>query len=194
MESKAFDQLISYLQLFKNIPVKDRGIIREHVRFASVKEGEVLLAEGKTARELYFVCDGILKIVTINDSGKAVTQFFLKNNQFCTILDSLTHNRPSQENIIAACDTQLIVFTREQLHALYGIIPYFKGLIGDITQQGLLDKIQLRHALMGEDATARYKKFLLRQPEIALRVSLSDIASYLGITQQSLSRIRKQLR
>jgi CRP-like cAMP-binding protein len=47
---------------------------------------------------------------------------------------------------------------------------------------------------MGEDALTRYKKFLSRQPDIALRVQLADVASYLGITQQSLSRIRRNIR
>jgi len=57
-----------------------------------------------------------------------------------------------------------------------------------------LDKIQVRNSYLGEDASLRYRNFLLRQPDIALRVSLADIASYLGITQQSLSRIRKNMR
>jgi hypothetical protein len=54
-------------------------------------------------------------------------------------------------------------------------------------------KIQLRNQYLGKGAAARYQKFLLRQPEVALRVSLRDVASYLGIMQQSLSRIRRQL-
>jgi hypothetical protein len=77
---------------------------------------------------------------------------------------------------------------------LYETIPYFKALIDGITQQALYDKIQIRNAYMGEDATTRYQKFMVRQPDIALRVPLSDVASYLGITQQSLSRIRKNIR
>ena len=57
-----------------------------------------------------------------------------------------------------------------------------------------MEKIATRNAYMGEDATTRYLKFIQRQPEIALRVPLSDVASYLGITQQSLSRIRRNIR
>ena len=73
-------------------------------------------------------------------------------------------------------------------------MPYLKELINGITTQSLLEKINVRNSYLGEDAATRYRNFLMRQPDIALRVSLSDIASYLGITQQSLSRIRKNMR
>jgi len=66
-----------------------------------------------------------------------------------------------------------------------------KELVSDITQRALLEKINLRNSFLGDDAATRYQKFLAQQPEVALRVSLGSIASYLGITQQSLSRIRK---
>jgi CRP-like cAMP-binding protein len=68
-----------------------------------------------------------------------------------------------------------------------------KSLIDEINQQRLLEKIKTRNAYLGLDSAARYRLFLNTQADIALRVSLTDIASYLGITPQSLSRIRKDL-
>jgi CRP-like cAMP-binding protein len=65
-------------------------------------------------------------------------------------------------------------------------------LIDRITYQRLLDKIQIRNAYLGQDSATRYKLFMEQEPDIALRVPLKDIASYLEITPQSLSRIRKQ--
>lgn len=194
MKKNDFDPLFNFLQLFRNIPAADEEIICSNIQFRIVPEGEILLKEGKFAQELFFICKGILKIVTVNDKGNYVTQFFLKENQFCTILNSLNNNVPTNENIIVACDAELVIFSKEKLLYLYKTLPYFKALISTITQQTLLDKIQVRNAYMGEDATTRYQKFIARQPDIALRVSLSDVASYLGITQQSLSRIRRNIR
>jgi len=73
-------------------------------------------------------------------------------------------------------------------------LSYLKPLITQITHQALLDKIAIRTAYLGQDSTTRYKMFMTSQPEIALRIPLSEIASYLGITPQSLSRIRKNIR
>ncbi|QNK64414.1 cyclic nucleotide-binding domain-containing protein [Pedobacter sp. PAMC26386] len=194
MQYNTFTPLFDFLQLFRNIDRADQETICKNIQFRKVIEGEVLLQEGKLAKELFFVCKGILKIVTINEKGNSVTQFFLKEHRFCTILNSLNNNVPANESIVAACDAELIVFSKDILLQLYVTIPYLKDLIGGIIQQGLLDKIQIRNSYMGEGATIRYQKFISQQPDIALRVPLSDVASYLGMTQQSLSRIRKNIR
>jgi CRP-like cAMP-binding protein len=189
-----YNALFDYLELFTRIPVHDQEVIRENIRFREVPEGHVLLAGGKRAKEFFFIKKGILKIGGTGEKGNPVVLHFLKENQFCTILQSLNHGTVADESIIAACPAELIVFSRDRLFQLYEQFPYFKTLIDQISQQTLLAKIQARNAYQGEDASTRYRKFLLRQPEIALRVPLSDVASYLGITQQSLSRIRRSIR
>jgi len=87
-----------------------------------------------------------------------------------------------------------LVLSRKNLDQLYTQIPYLEELITRITQQGLMDKIALANGYLGLDSTARYKRFLTRQAFVAAQVQLSDVASYLGITPQSLSRIRKNIR
>ena len=188
------DSFINFLRLFKNIPDFDAELIRNEMSFRKVEEGAVLFEEGHICREMFFICKGVLRIVAQNDKGNKMTYFFLKENQFCTILNSFNNNVPAAEGIEAACEASVIVLTKNALLGLYNTIPYLQQLINRIMQQALLDKIQLRNAYFNEDATTRYRQFLMRQPDIALRVSLGDIASYLGITQQSLSRIRRNTR
>ncbi len=193
MSASPVQPLFDYLDLFSVIPATDRREIEACAQLREVAEGEVLLQAGKTAREFFFICSGVLKIVTTNEKGVSVVLHFLKQHQFCTILDSLNRGTVSDESIVAACPASLIVFSRTALFGLYDRFPYFKTLIGEITQQALLAKIQARNAYLGEDATTRYRKFLMRQPDIALQVPLAVIAAYLGVTQQSLSRIRRSM-
>jgi CRP-like cAMP-binding protein len=188
------EPLFNYLRLYRNISPEDQLVITRHLQCRSVSEGETLLREGKIARELFFIAKGVLKIVTTNAKGNDVTQFFLKENYFCTILHSFNDEEPAGESIVTACETELIVFKKDQLCDLYKILPWFKELIDGITQQTLLEKIKTRNAYMGEEAAVRYQRFISMQPDLALRVSLTDIASYLGITPQSLSRIRRKIR
>jgi len=75
---------------------------------------------------------------------------------------------------------------------LYARLPYLRELIDGVIQKGLIEKINTRNAYLGLDSAARYQLFLSRQPEIATRVSLTDVASYLEVTPQSLSRIRRK--
>ena len=186
--------LINFLRRHRNISDEDVAVIGQHIHLRTVKEGDVLLQEGKVARELFFISNGILKITHVNDKGNEVVLFFVKEDHLCTILNSFENNVPAHESILAASDATLVVFTREQLLQLYTLIPYFKDLMEGITREALMRKIQLRNTYAGTDASARYQLFLELQPDISLRVPLNDIASYLGITPQSLSRIRRNIR
>ena len=182
-----------FLNSYREIPAADLELIGEHLQHRGITPGEVLLPQGKTAKELFFVVSGILKIVSTSEKGNDVIQFFIRENKFCTILYSFNNGTVAQEGIVAATAGELLVFSKTSLQALYTQLPYFQSLVESITYQALMDKIKNRNALMGEEATVRYQKFVLQHPEIMLRVPLSDIASYLGITQQSLSRIRRNI-
>jgi CRP-like cAMP-binding protein len=186
--------LINYLRLFGPISAADQALIAAAWQVRFLAEGEPLVVPGQVCRDLFFIQEGVLRIVVPQASGKQVTHFFLKENQFCTILASFTSQQPATEGIEAACAGQVLAISRQQLEELYKQLPYLQGLLMQIIQQGLLDKIATRRAYLGQDSATRYRQFLLRQPDVALRVSLTDVASYLGITLQSLSRLRKNLR
>lgn len=191
METIIFHQ---FLNQFKEIPQADFNLICEQLQSRKMKAGDVLLAEGRIAKDLFFVVNGILKIVSSSEKGNEVIQFFVKENRFCTILYSFNDEVVSREGITAATDGKLLYFSKPKLERLYEQLPYFRDLIESITHKALVDKIQFRNSLMGEEASVRYRKFLSLQSDIMQRVPLSDVASYLGITQQSLSRIRRNIR
>jgi CRP-like cAMP-binding protein len=187
------DALYQFLKTYRNIPPDDFEIIAQHLNARVVEADEILLNQNSVAKELYFIVDGILKIITTNDKGNEVVQFFVRENRFCTILYSFNNGTPATESIVAAIKTDLLFFSKADLQRLYEKLPYLEDLIESITSQALLDKIKIRNSYMGEEASTRYLKFMAQQPDVMRRVPLSDVASYLGITQQSLSRIRRNL-
>lgn len=186
--------LTAFLQLFTDIPPEDQALIEAAFVPKSFAEGEVLFSGGHVCREMFFIRRGVLKIVVTNEKGTRVIHYFLRQNQFCTILESFLHASVAEEDIVAACACEVFSISKIALLDLYSKIPYLERLIDQIRQQALLDKIRIRNTYLGHDAQTRYKLFLMQQSDIALQVPLSDVASYLEITQQSLSRIRKNLR
>src|SRR5260221_6001239 len=94
--------LITYLRLFKPIPAEDQELIATYFEPKVFKEGDTLFKGGKTCQELFFVCNGVLRILATNEKGVEVTHFFVKENQFCTILHSFNNQVPANENIEAA--------------------------------------------------------------------------------------------
>jgi len=187
------DRLFKFLNLYREIPESDFNTISENCHVETFPTGAVLLEAGTVAKRLFFILDGILKITSTTEKGIDVVHFFMKENRFCTILHSFTGGDISKEGIAAAVDTEVIVFSKNQMEHIYQCLPYFEELLQRITQQALLEKIKVRNSYMGEDATTRYLKFVDQHADIMLRVPLSDVASYLGITQQSLSRIRRDI-
>ena len=185
--------VVSYFQQFSSIPEKDQDMIFSFFELRTFKEGEYLFREGKICSQLFYICSGILRIVSTNDKGMDRTHYFYKEDQFCTILKSFEEASVADAGIQAACDVEVLSISKQNLNKLYVLAPYMKDAMDRMFQRQLLEKIETRNAFLGADAETQYKLFVENQPDIAPRVSLKDIASYLGITPQSLSRIRRNI-
>jgi CRP-like cAMP-binding protein len=186
------NQLLNHLQLGKILPEEDQAGILDAFEYRTYKEGETLFQSEHICRQMFFVCSGILRILIQNENGQEVTHYFISENHFCTILNSFLNQVVARETIQAACDTEVMYIDRAALMELYIRYPALKTAIDQSIQKALLEKISIRNAYLGLNSSKRYRLFLERQPEIACKVQLGDIASYLGITRQSLSRIRRK--
>lgn len=187
------NSLITYLQQIKPLSSEQVELLRTAFHPLKVAEEEYLFTGGKVCHTLYFITKGILKFVSLDEQGKNITHFFLPDNRFCTILDSFLNQKITEDRIQAACPAEVLSIDLLALQEVYQMFPEFKLLLEDIFQRQLLEKVNLRNAYLNRDALSRYRLFLEKQPDIALRVKMQDIASYLGIAPQSLSRLRKQI-
>jgi CRP-like cAMP-binding protein len=188
------NELIAYLQLLRSIPPLDIEAISNKFRNRFYKEGDYLLEAGKICREMFFVCKGVLRIMSINEKAVELTHYFHQENSLCCIIQSFNDEIATPAAIQAACNTEVLYISKRDLLELYEQVPYLKGLIDHFIQQQLINKVNIRNMYLGEDAENKYKMFITQNPEIALRIPQNYIASYLGITPQSLSRIRKNIR
>ncbi|WP_158569238.1 Crp/Fnr family transcriptional regulator [Chitinophaga silvisoli] len=157
------------------------------------KEGAIIFAPGGICRHLYYINQGVVRIMSVSDKGEDITHYFLKENYFCTILGSFLEQTIALEGIQAATDVEVLVIGKDEFNQLMLEDAAFKKTFDLYTTQGLLQKIRFKNMLHGHNASTRYRLFLERLPDIAARVQLGYIASYLGITLQSLSRIRRNL-
>jgi CRP-like cAMP-binding protein len=187
------ETLLIFFRSFRTITADDAAVITPYFQTKHFKEGEYLFTEGKVCKELFFVVSGILRIVNANQKGIDVTHYFIGDKQFCTILQSFNNETIAGDGIQACCDTRVLSISKKNLLELYQKLPFMVDLINQANQQRMLEKIRLKNAYSGEDAIERYKVFLSEQSEIAYRVPQNYIASYLNVTPQSLSRIRRNL-
>lgn len=186
-------ELIEYLRTLRTVSDQEAALIVNAFERRRYVEGDILFSAGRLCRHLYFICKGVVRIVSTTEAGVEVTHYFLKENYFCNILYSFWQEEIAREGIQAATETEVVMIGKTRLLQLYEQLPWLKELIERIAQQTLLQKIQFKNSFQGLDATSRYRLFWEKMPDVAASVPLGYVASYLDITPQSLSRIRKSL-
>ena len=152
-------------------------------------KGELVLKQATVCNKLYFINSGLVKTFFNNDDKEFIMRFFPERT-FCSVLDSFTTQKPSLYNVIALEDTELSYLTQIELELLcrkhHCIETAFRNLLS-FAVTVMMKRIS---EMLEENATARYNNFLTENGSLLNRISLGDLASYLGITQVSLSRIR----
>ncbi|SDG59761.1 cAMP-binding domain of CRP or a regulatory subunit of cAMP-dependent protein kinases [Dyadobacter soli] len=159
----------------------------------TLKPGEYFHRFGKVANEMCFVSQGGLRIYALDASGNEVTKYFVRENQFTVDLKSYYSQRPSEDAFQAIVNTQIFVIHKSAVERLCEQLPTFYIFLKCITEAQLLSKINDNDFLNFGDAKTKYLEFIKRYPSLAQQIPQQYIASYLKITAQSLSRIRKNL-
>jgi CRP-like cAMP-binding protein len=187
------EQLINYLLQFGHLNQQQMELIKSKVTLKSIKGDEYYHEAGKVIREVIFLTEGIMRIGYYNNKGDGITRYIFDENHFIADLNSLNLGIPATEFIQAVTDCKYIVLSKSALEELSMTIIGWDAIVSKITAKGMLDKVNRISPMMADDAKERYLKFLSNFPLLANRVPLSYLASYLGITQSSLSRIRRNV-
>lgn len=157
-----------------------------------LKKGEFFVEEGKVCKHIAYVHKGMLRTFYINDKAEAVTSCFCSKNKFTTSYKSLILQQPSSSSIQAMEDTDLLVIKYDDLQKLYATSEAWHKVGRLLTEQEYLVMEQYASILNNETAKQKYLRLLKEQPEVIQKSPVHFIASYLGITTRTLSRIRKE--
>lgn len=169
----------------------EKDIVLKTNHFLKAK-GDHFLKEGQRVSSYFVLNRGLIRAY-FNKNGKEVNTWFGEEHQiFCSILPVYTE-KPSFENIQFLEDSEVYAIAADNLETLYHSYPEL-NLIGRKIAEEVCVVLEKRiTSLHTETAIERYHSLLKLQPNLLNRISLGHIASYLGITQETLSRIRKQL-
>jgi len=163
--------------------------IKAVAKIRKVAKGEILVREGEYSYELYFVAKGGARAYYLKD-GKTITDWFAFEDDFISSIVSFFLSVPSQHYIEVLEDTCFMVLQRQDIDALCDAHHDFERLGRMSVTKTMLQLQQRIVSLQFKTSKERYDSLLERYPQIELRAPLGDIASYLGITQETLSRIR----
>ncbi|MEA5404405.1 Crp/Fnr family transcriptional regulator [Arcicella sp. DC2W] len=187
-------ELISYILRFGNLNPQQIDFIAEKAKEIVIHKDEYFSEAGKTSRQVGFILEGITRVCYYNNKGEEITKYFIEENNLVVDFESFDNEIPSTAYVQAITDCRLIVFSKKNWQELLNTIVGWDAIVHKIIAKALMQKVERRSPLVSEDATTRYLKFIEIYPTVVNRIPLSYIASYLGITQSSLSRIRKNIR
>jgi len=185
----------SLFHLLLTNSINNESIVQEIVSNFERKElikNEYFLREGDLNNEYLFLENGFMRTFTHDLDNNDVTTGFYSTNQFVFEPASFFNQSVSNESIQALSDCVVYVITFEKLNKLFHGIPEFREFGRSILVRGFASLKQRTLSLINESAEVRYNKFLQTNKEIFQHAQLKQIASYLGITDTSLSRIRKE--
>lgn len=186
-------ELLMYFNQFQALPPEAEKAITEICSMLTIKRNEDLQSIGHTCRTIYFVKRGIARIYYYKD-GVDITESFFPENTIIARVESLFTGTPSRKAIQIVEDAEIIAINATKLFQLYDTFPAIERLFRKIFESAYVETVNRIESIQFHSAEERYLALLQDTPNIVQRVPLKYIASYLGITQVSLSRIRANIK
>ena len=186
------EDLINKIKSSTTLSSKAEQYVISIAKEKSASRGDVLIGQGQAVKNTYFVKEGCIRSYCIDKNGKEHTLQFAIKNWWISDFIAIYTNELSTLTIECITDSNIIEFNAEKLNGIYSIFPEFEAF-----QRKNLERhvVSLHKRILNQlqlTAAERYELFLHQYPDIEQYTPNYHIASYLGITQQSLSRIRVQ--
>lgn len=192
LNSENYHNLFALFETIYPLSNELRVDIIKNSEILKVPKKTKLLNSGEKSNAIYFLISGTARIYYLDKQGKESNTWFLFENELLISVYSFYTGNPSFENIEALDDCKLISVKRDRLDYLYNKFLEFNFLGRKLTEHYYMRNEIQANELRMLSAKERYERLLERNPSLFQRVSLSHIASYLGISRETLSRIRKR--
>lgn len=184
-------QLLQHIKIFSPLSKEAEQALHDCFEQVVFAKNQHLLTEGKICRHLYFLEKGALRGY-YNVEGKEITHWFGFENDFITSFHSFITQEPSVESLQLLEGSILWSISKDQLTELFNRFHDIERLMR-IAYEKYYIRLEERYVnAQFKTAAERYEHLLINTPHILERVPLGHVASYLGISQETLSRIRKQ--
>ncbi|RYF93929.1 MAG: Crp/Fnr family transcriptional regulator [Chitinophagaceae bacterium] len=182
-----------YLTERLSITPEQANLVTDGLRSRAFKKGTIILEAGNRISESYFINSGLLRLYSIDLKGKEHIIQFAPENWMLSERNSLLFNEPSPFYVEAIEDTDALVVGKDFFTGMKNIVPEILELNIKMLHNSIRVSQKRINMLLSATAEERYLDFIKLYPNLTLRVPQWMIASYLGITPESLSRVRKDL-
>jgi CRP/FNR family transcriptional regulator, anaerobic regulatory protein len=193
MEEHIKEGFAKYLISIANVSDSEIYKLIALYKSTDYKKGSLVLQKGSNSEAIYFVEKGLLRMYSIDQNGKEHIMQFAPENWWLSDRNNLCYGEPSEFYIDAYEDTTVVILNHNFISKASAISDSFRNFHERILQRHINSLYRRINMLISSPAKDRYLDFLKTYPNISQRVPQWMVASYLGITPEGLSRVRKEI-
>ena len=189
MEKKLLDYFNRLLPLHQ----AEKDAIQATINIQHYKKGTILLNEGDVSNAAYFVLEGCVRQYYITENGDEITTNFYMPEQWVTTIQSFRNQTPAKHFLACSTDVSLVVGNREKEEFLYQQFPRLESVSRLVMEQVFSEHQEFLSNYLTNTPEQRYLRLIQHNPDLLQSVPQHQIASYIGVKPESLSRIRKRI-
>lgn len=188
-----YDLLEKFLKRKTDLDDTTLKEILSHFKIIRTKRNQLLLTSDEICEHYYFINKGCIRLFTISKDGNENSRFFAFEENFATALPSFIDQKPAEEYLQTIQNSELLYISRTDFYHLVATLPQFAKLYTAILEDGFIIAQKRIYGFQGFNAQEKVEWIIKHQPQLLLNVSNKMVASYLGISASTLSRIKSKI-
>lgn len=186
------NKFVQHFSKISPLSAEEAAAIEASMRVETFKKGTMLLREGQVQVNSYFILEGCIREYILIDGEEKTTNFFTEE-QWVISLGNFGAPSPSMHNLVCVEDTSVSIGNEREAQEMFKRFPRFETISRAVVEAAFAEQKQALTAYLTDSPEQRYLKLLNTRPDLFQRIPQYQLASYLGVKPESLSRIRKRL-
>jgi CRP-like cAMP-binding protein len=186
------NKFVNYFSRISPLSEEEANGIKAGMCIKTFKKGTILLEEGQRSVDTYFILEGCIREYVVTDGEEKTTHFFTED-QWVISLNNFSPQNPSTHNLVCVEDTTVSVGNEQSAQKMFKEFPRFETISRAVMEAFFAEQKKVLTSFLTDSPEQRYLTLLKSHPDLFQRVPQYQIASYIGVKPESLSRIRKRV-
>ncbi|WP_432412494.1 Crp/Fnr family transcriptional regulator [Rasiella sp. SM2506] len=188
-----YQQLEQFLRDNSSFSSESIQNVTSHFKPLKTKRNEILCSVGQVCKNFYFINKGCLRMYEIDTKGNEATAYFALEDQIISAITSFVLQQPSRDFLVSFEPSDLLVISRDSFFKLVETVPEFREVYSKFMEFSFIHSQMRIYSFLGMEGIDKLRWVMEHEPKLLTRISSKAVASYLGMTNSTLSKLRAQL-